>query len=287
MVYVYTEDSTSGYDFIQNIIQRVIKPKTKYVMHSLRGAPNCNKFLKLISEDVFDSEDARDSDKTFVDEFIYNYAKGDILILYFDMSTLDYASLCTAVTQLHRRGVEAFVQSFYCFEESFFSYVVFRTGRVNFGKMHKMYLDFAKCLVSKGNFDVFKRKYAQVLMQTDLTNATLETTANSVFSMCTYKIPCVHVTKYKYKSLLDCYTANLLDKAFYNNSCNTARLNKTYRCYCNNKHACSFCNISEKHRGNAANLRHFYKNTVLSNTFCCVVNGQIVRTDKTLDDLMG
>jgi hypothetical protein len=51
MVYIYFEDSTSGYDFISNIIIRAIQPNVPYkIMPSLKGYRNCNLFLEKAAE---------------------------------------------------------------------------------------------------------------------------------------------------------------------------------------------------------------------------------------------
>lgn len=269
MVHIYTEDTTSGPDFIGTIIRRVFHTVKPYKIHLLDGATNCNVFLRNLSCD--------------------NYCTGDILILYFDTSTVNQKYLQDAVKRLQRKEVSVYIQSFYCFESVFYSYNLFHDGVLNFGKYHEMFEDFAKCLEAQYDFNTFKHKYVQILTQVDLTNVTLESAANIVFSICTYNMPCVHVSKKGYTTLDACLQKRLPLKAFYNNCCNTFKaysVTKPTVTYCTNKQKQNYCSIQSKHRGCTGNLRHFYENTVLSATFFCVQGAQLVRTNKTLMSLL-
>lgn len=85
MIYIYTEDSTSGFDFISTIIDRIIKPVVPWRIETLFGCKNCAKFLRNID--------------------VNKYNTGDVLILYFDLSTIRQLDFISAVEVLSTKGV--------------------------------------------------------------------------------------------------------------------------------------------------------------------------------------
>lgn len=272
MIYIYTEDSTSGFDFIATIIKRVIQPKTAYCIESLYGAPNCNKFLLNLNA--------------------ADYTKGDILILYFDESTVNDANLRQAADRLRSKNIPVYIQGFYCFEDAFYSYAPFINQTISFGSMYNMFMDFRACMQDSNKFRAFKEKYSKIYPHINFMGATLETTANIVFSLCTQKTPCVHVSKIQYTSLEDTYKAHTKTKAYYNNQCNKVfaedamcvRYNKPT--YCERMHNCGACMKGTVSRGLNANLRHFYNNTVLSVPLNIMLTETMVDSGKTLADLL-
>jgi hypothetical protein len=257
MIYIYTEDSTSGYDFIKNIIERVIKPVVPWRIESLGGCGTCMRFLRGLTTDMYNS--------------------GDILVLYFDAGTLAINDLLAAAMRLRSRGVRIYLQNFYCFESAFFTYSAFLKHEICFGKYQQMYEDFRCCLLKGSNFELFKKKYAQF----NFDKLTLEKCANAVFSICSNACKCVHVSKsdsYDTKTLRNCLDAESFDKFYYNNGCSKQcaydkRLLRMTKDKSKIKTRCKlaknygFCHIDSVHKGTTANLRRFYYESALSTKF--------------------
>lgn len=274
MVYIYTEDTTSGFDFIKTIIERVIKPKKYYNIQTLHGAHNCNLFIKNLCVSTT------------------SYKNGDILIFYFDLSTLDDAALRVAVQKLNSIGVKVYFQSFYCFESAFFSYSAFRDGTFVFGKKQQLFLDFVGCLEKQYDFIKFKEKYSKIYPNFITENATLESMVTIVFSLCTRDIRCLFVSKIKYKTLAECLSTQKREKAYYNNQCNKLNpddlicIQHKNLSYCARMQHSGICHKKGISRGLSANLHDLYKHSVLSNSFSCIQGNYIVDSGKTLKELL-
>jgi hypothetical protein len=270
MVYILTEDSTSGYDFIKTTIERVIKPTVPWTISHLNGCKECNKFLRNLQD-------------------ISRYRVGDVLLLYFDSNTVDLTDFKRYSSALKKIGVRVYLQSYFCFESVLFSYSPFFNGTFNFGKYQPILNDFRKCLQSesKNQLSSFKQKYAALSL-----HSSLEECANAVFSLCTYTYPCVHVTKsgkYSANNLDTCLKRNTFNKYYYNNKCNNHCFedrNSMGVSKCNQLHKRGFCKDLTKHRKDSAILRKMYNETVLCDPFKIIDNGELIFSKETLFSLL-
>lgn len=75
LVYIYCEDTTSGYAFIKTLVRRVWKKDTTTrFIKSLSGSNNFNSLLNTIYTDMLNNRT--------------EYNLGDVIIFYFDISIL-------------------------------------------------------------------------------------------------------------------------------------------------------------------------------------------------------
>lgn len=243
-LYIFTEDETSGYDFIKHIIQKV-NPTLQYIIDTARG---CKYLLKLLNN------------------YSTIFKPNDIIVLYFDYSTLNVSEL--DAWYYNHSNLTVYLQGFYCFESVFFTYVRFLTGEINMGVNQKMFKDFAMVLKYNKNSELltgFKNNYNIQYV------GTLEQYANYIFNRCTQKyMPCINVNKHNYIDLDTSLQDNetyfkyfYLNKCDCNNMLDYKKLQHNKLSYCMEKHKLNLC-VYTKH---GINLVDFYYNSILRSPF--------------------
>lgn len=284
LVYIYCEDTTSGYDFIKTLVRRVWKKDTATcIIKSLSGSNNCNSLLNSIYTDMLNN--------------ITEYNSGDVIIFYFDISTLNVNSFFAVSKEGKKKGVNIYLQSFFCFETAFFTYTEFiKNQSCYFGINAKLYNDYRNCLNGSLELELFKQKYKAIL---DLGNLSLEESANSIFSFITNTMPCIKVNKHSYNILdfqLNKYINGQekdIDLFYYNNLCNKLSVqdracNKfpNYIPYCQKQQNGKRCLVTRKTRGYTRNLLNFYENSCLSEPFYTYKKDKLILSNKTLKSLV-
>ena len=260
MIYVLCEDSTSGYDFVKTIIERVIKPKVGYEVLTLGGCRNVNNLLASWSNCNLDINYSINGKIVF-----RQLNRGDKVILYADRGTLSTGFLSSVACVFAEFGLELYLQPYYCFEAVLFSYKKFGTVYKGNTKLHNAFME-VRTMFNDGRFDLIKlSKLCNVKYR-----GTVEQFADLLFSTYFKTLSCCCVSKKGYVPLDVACKQGSFAKGFYNNLCkNVTEMPKgtqnTFddKCYTMSKRL-NLCKGYRRTTGNTANLRDFYNNTYLS-----------------------
>ena len=251
MIYIYTEDSSSGFDFVKTIVRRVFKvSENKCKIFSLGGCDNLTKVCRGIKSAY------KEGKVTLQDTFVF----------YID-NYLELASKFMYLYRLANLGLQLYISDYFCFESVFYSYN-FKGVIGNTMLNTVMYNEFGNILLN-GDIDgwlSFKQKYNSIPAVSQ--SKTLEAAANAIFVYYFDKLPCILINKTAYGVTLDdalqsakpkSPKAKCLSKLYYNNGCNRYNVY-----YCKNKKGCGLCTQVQRSRGTTANLRDLYYNSVLN-----------------------
>ena len=244
MIYIFVEDSTSGFDFISAIISRGLVPNKPYKLVSIQGCGNihnvCYNILKGVSA----------------------VTHNDVFVFYIDNYTTNSIGL-TCLMDLVAYGYSVFVVDYYCFESVLYSYNF--EGNVVGDEKFKGAYDAMK-LMLQGKYCLwydFKNRFSELLGLKY--NSTIEQAANLVFVRYYNRLGCILVNKSSYGYCLDdAARLKTIGKMYYNSGCRLFN-----RAYCESMYKHGFCKRVRRARNNLLKL---YKYSVLSKPLVCLNN---------------